>query len=444
MKSKCIICGSELSSILFSAENMPQGAQVMPTAEEIEAGEDTGLSLSLRRCPRCGLVQFDCEPVDYYRKAIRAVGLSSTMRELRRRDYAYLIKKYGLSGKKWIECGCGNGDFLEVLREFPVQIYGTEADPENVKTARRKLGRSSLSYAWSPEDPGRSQTVFSYLESGVHEKEESPKPAQVPADHIMEFFPENGDQEIPGAPFDVFLSFNFLEHQPDPVSMLRCLHKNLTKGGIGLITVPSFEYILKEGRYYELVRDHIANYDEDALKALCEYCGFEVKDSKSIGIGDTLRVVVKKKSEADWDHELENDSLADEDSEDIEEYSVLEKNYQMLSAKIREYMNELHASGRTIAMWGASHQGFTIAATTALKDEVKYIIDSAPFKQGRFAPASHLPIVAPDYYKEHPVDVILIAAPGYIREIEASIRKMYEDCPAGIPRICDILELKER
>ena len=140
---------------------MPQGAQVMPTAEEIEAGEDTGLSLSLRRCPRCGLVQFDCEPVDYYRKAIRAVGLSSTMRELRRRDYAYLIKKYGLSGKKWIECGCGNGDFLEVLREFPVQIYGTEADPENVKAARKKLGRSMLSYSWSPSEFTPTHTVFS-------------------------------------------------------------------------------------------------------------------------------------------------------------------------------------------------------------------------------------------------------------------------------------------
>ncbi len=439
MNSKCIICGSELSNALFFAENMPQGAQVMPTAEEIAAGKDTGLSLSLCRCPKCGLTQFDCEPVDYYKKAIRAVGLSSTMRELRRRDYAHLIDKYKLSGKKWIECGCGNGDFLEVLREFPVQIYGTETDPENVKTARKKLGRSMLSYSWSPRESASSPTVFSYLESGVHEKEEALKPAQVPSDHIMEFCPENEDQKIPGAPFDVFLSFNFLEHQPDPVSMLRCLHKNLVKGGIGLITVPSFEYILKEGRYYELVRDHIANYDEDALEALCEYCGFEVKESKSIGIGDTLRVVVKKKSDA-GDYEFESD----DDDDDQPDYSVLERNYQQLSAKIREYVSGLRAAGRTIAMWGASHQGFTIAATTALKDEAKYIIDSASYKQGRFAPASHLPIVSPDHYKAHPVDVILIAAPGYIREIEATIRKMYGDSPAGVPKICDILDLKER
>ena len=54
-----------------------------------------------------------------------------------------------------------------------------------------------------------------------------------------------------------------------------------------------------------------------------------------------------------------------------------------------------------------------------------YIIDSAPFKQGRFAPASHLPIVAPDYFFEHPVDVIMIVAPGYSDEIAGVIRTRF-------------------
>ena len=55
------------------------------------------------------------------------------------------------------------------------------------------------------------------------------------------------------------------------------------------------------------------------------------------------------------------------------------------------------------------------------------MIDSAPFKQGRFAPASHLPIVAPDHWHEEPVDVILIVAPGYTQEIADSIRERFGD-----------------
>lgn len=77
---------------------------------------------------------------------------------------------------------------------------------------------------------------------------------------------------------------------------------------------------------------------------------------------------------------------------------------------------------KSLAIWGASHQGFTLAATTKLKDFAKYIIDSAPFKQGKYAPASHLPIVSPDYLERNPVDTILIVAPGYTEEIAGIIR----------------------
>ncbi len=403
MNHKCMICGSALSEPLFSADNMPLGAQAMPTAEEIEKGLDRGIRLDLKRCPCCGLTQFDCEPVDYYKKVIRAVGLSKTMQDLRRDDYRHLIDAYGMGGGRWIECGCGNGDFLKVLQEFPVEIYATEADADNVETARQQLG--------------------------------------IPDDHVMQFFPDSADMDIPGAPFDVFLSFNFLEHQPDPCSMLGCMFRNLKPGGVGLITVPSFEYILQEGRYYELVRDHIANYDLPALKGLCRRCGFEVLEEGYIGIGDTLRVVVRKPLTA---AKSENTTEEIEYRTNTDKYFVLERNYMDISARVETYMEKLRAEGRSIAMWGASHQGFTIAATTALKDHVKYIIDSAAFKQGRFAPSSHLPIVAPDHYEQDPVDVILIAAPGYIREIEASIRARYAGTAAGVPKVCDVLSFEER
>ena len=77
------------------------------------------------------------------------------------------------------------------------------------------------------------------------------------------------------------------------------------------------------------------------------------------------------------------------------------------------------------AVWGASHQGFTLIPTLHLESFVSYIIDSAPFKQGKFAPASHLPIVAPDHFFEEPVDTILIVAPGYTQEIAGIIREKF-------------------
>ena len=71
-------------------------------------------------------------------------------------------------------------------------------------------------------------------------------------------------------------------------------------------------------------------------------------------------------------------------------------------------------TGKNLAIWGASHQGFTLAATTCLGEKAEYIIDSAPFKHGKYAPASQALKNVPD--------AILIAAPGYTDEIANVIR----------------------
>lgn len=478
IEHRCLLCGSELPGPLFEIANMPCGAQSMPDKDELAS--DSGIDLKLCRCGKCGLVQFDCEPVDYYATAVRVVGLSETMKELRRSDYRLLIDKYGRGGgRKWLECGCGNGDFLKVLTEFDADLYGMEHGSREYAEAVDKLCSAEVQIEKYCETDKTGKAPSSSAEGCGNAADSRRTAASVDRNHIMQLFAADADMDIPGAPFDVFLSFNFLEHQPDPVSMLKCMHRNLTDDGIGLITVPSFEYILEKGRYYELVRDHIANYDMSSLRFLCEYCDFEVLEEGRIGIGDTLRAVVRKKetsggagvsdtapeTETDASREAgtaaavsgknaqynehtgnetvraaENCVSADEGSD----ISILKADYERMKQDIAGYMGDLKRKGRSAALWGAGHQGFTIASTTAFKDHIRYIIDSSPRKQGRFAPASHLRIVPPEEYLTDPVDVIIIAAPGYVREIEADIRQRYSSTHVGVPAICSILELTER
>ena len=99
--------------------------------------------------------------------------------------------------------------------------------------------------------------------------------------------------------------------------------------------------------------------------------------------------------------------------------------YVNLRSEMDTYMKYLKAWNKTVCMWGASHQGFTLASTSELGKHLAYIIDSAPFKQGRFAPASHVPIVPPEHYFEEPVDAVLIVAPGYTDEIAGIIKTRF-------------------
>ena len=188
--------------------------------------------------------------------------------------------------------------------------------------------------------------------------------------------------------------------------MLRAIYHNLEDDGVGLITVPSFEYIMDHSCYYELIRDHLAYYTFDTLISLLERNGFQVEECEVVN-RDTLSVIVKKRPQ------METGNLLD--------------CYVGLKREMDTYLKYLEAWDKKAAIWGASHQGFTLASTTKLGKKAQYIIDSAPFKQGKFAPASHLPIVAPDYFYDHKVDAIVITAPGYTDEIAASIRERFGD-----------------
>lgn len=368
----CIACGEKLEGKgLLSFDGMPASAQNIPDAEEVK--EDHGVSLNLHQCKNCGLVQFDCEPVDYYRDVIRSGGFTTTMVELRRRQFDHLIRTYDLECRKFIEVGCGQGEFLGVLAEFPVQAYGVEHREDLVELARKKGLDVVRGFT---EDP---DTVLG----------------------------ENG-------PYDVFLSFNFLEHQPEPGVMLDCIWNNLTEDGLGLVTVPSLEYILQYDGYYELIRDHIAYYSFETLGNLLRLHGFEVLEEEMVN-RDTCAVIVRKV-------QREEKKVRPVERVDV---STIEASYGMIRDEILKLSDTLQREGKTLAVWGASHQGFTLAATTCLKETARYIIDSAPFKQGRFAPTSHLPIVAPDYFHTDPVDAILIVAPGYTQEISDSIRSNF-------------------
>lgn len=404
MNMTCIACGHALSP-LMTLDDMPASAQNIPAASEL--AEDHPLSLTLCQCPSCGLVQFDTEPVDYYRDVIRAGGGTRTMTRLRHEEYARLLtamQEHHIHGRRIVEVGCGRGEFLRMWQNLA-------EDPEGAAALARDQARDPLS--------GQPNAAPLHL-VGLEHKPSLVEEANAVADkkyRVYEGF-ATGDVRYPEGPFDAFVQFNFLEHQPDPCDMLRNIGRNLKPQALGLITVPSFEYILRYNGYYELLRDHIANYTEFTLQKLLQDCGFELLSMDLVN-RDTIEAIVRKADPDELSELHYSGRLID--------VSALRDSYDRLSASVNAHIDHLSESHRTMAIWGASHQGFTLAATTKLSGRVEYIIDSAPFKQGRFSPASHIPIVAPDYAVAHPVDEILIVAPGYTDEIAGIIRERFDE-----------------
>lgn len=356
--SDCIICKRQLNYEIYRMENMPNRVQYLPKKDEID--EDKGMDLHLYECEYCGLVQFDCLPVYYYKDVIRAVGLSETMKELRIGQYKKLIQNYNLSGKKIWEVGCGGGEFLSLWDGLGGSCYGVEHDEKLVRKA---------------------------LEKGL----------TVNSGFV------NSDYCDSNGPFDAVVSFNYLEHQPDPVGMIEGIFRNLKEGGIGLFTVPSFEYFLEKSSYYEFMRDHIAYYTEEALQNLFLVNGFEICEIGRFN-GDTTEIIVKKRKKI---------ALPDFDGQ---------------KKRIEESLNgfvKSHEDISRVAVWGASHQGLTMLATLKLQFDVQYIIDSSPIKWNSYSTVSHLEIVNPQKAYEDGPDLFIIMAPAFSEEIAKQIRSKY-------------------
>ena len=425
-EKRCLACGEKLEELAVF-HNMPKSAQEFPTKEELAT--EKGMDLSLCQCRSCGLVQFDTEAVPYYKDVIRAGGGSSTMKALREDEYKKLLSFLAKKEEKRpliLELGAGAGEFLGMWS-------GVESDSDKSSDVSSVTSSDTASVTSLSIAANRIQKLEPYV-LGIEHKKELVEKGQAAGLSLYQGFPEAGfelenmegkhlqsgkTRPVEGL-LDAMVQFNFLEHQPNPGEMLSFAYEHLKMGGYFLLTVPSFQYILDHRSYYELLRDHIANYSEESLLSLVQDQGFSLVESRVIN-RDTIEFLLEKR-------EKESCTTFRSLGQKVDIKPILE-NEKAIQEDIQKHLEGLRKKGEKMAVWGASHQGLTLLSTTALQEEVAYIIDSAPFKQGKYSPASHLPIVDKSHFQKEPVEEILIVAPGYTEEIAGIIRRDLHPCP---------------
>ncbi len=323
--------------------------------------DDKGVDLDVCQCSGCGLVQLSRAPVPYYREVIRASAVSEEMKNFRQKQFRDFVQNYSLQNKKIIEIGCGRGEFLSLMQEFAVQSFGLEFSAQSVSDCK-KMGLK-----------------------------------------VSAGFIDKADYNINNGPFDAFFILNFLEHLPEPNETLRGIYNNLTEGGIGLIEVPNFDMILQKKLFSEFIGDHLFYFTKETLGATLWFNGFEVLECEVQWYDYIISAVVRKRKKTDLS--------------DFHNYQAKLKN------EIEKYL--LNFKNKKVAVWGASHQALAILSLLDLSGRIEYVIDSAKFKQGKFTPATHIPIVAPEKLNSDPVDAIIVMAAGYSDEVANMIKQKF-------------------
>lgn len=359
--NKCRVCGNKFfKEPLLRYKNMPRAAQFLPDAESLES--DKGINLEVCQCSGCGLVQLSNDPVPYYKEVIRASAFSEEMKDFRMKQFNSFIRKFSLKGKKIIEIGCGRGEHLFLMQQFGVEAYGLEYSAES---------------------------VMQCVKNGLK---------------VSRGFLENSTGKLNYAPFDAFFILNFLEHLPDPNSILGGIYNNLTDGAVGLVEVPNFDMILRNKLFSEFISDHLFYFTKETLNTTLSLNGFEVIKSSEVWHDYIISAVVKKRKRLDLSH--------------------FHKYQTKVQQEIEEYISRF--KDKKVAIWGAGHQALAIIALVDLADKIKYVVDSAPFKQSKHTPATHIRIVSPDTLDSDPVDAIIVMAASYSDEVARIIQQKFD------------------
>ena len=353
----CRLCGSNQLGTYLTLENAPRNIQHLLTRNQLDS--DSAITLSVYQCKECGLVQLtEALGLGYYDEYLMTASHSPQMKTFQRSQASDFVSRFDLVGKRIIDIGCGDGNYLQYLDEAGAIAYGIE-----------------------PSRPSRQI-------------------AQAQSSQILDGY-VGRQQLIPGTPYDAFVTRQVLEHVPDPNDFLLGIHQALSSTGVGLVEVPSLEQSAEGGRFYDFFPDHVSYFSSLTLRHALVRNGFEVL-GVSRGMNGEYSVALVRKAQ-------EYDSV------------TLRHTLGAITQELRAFVEDRRLQGKRVAVWGAGGKGVTVLAVAQVRG-VAYVVDSDPHKQGRFTLVSHLPIFAPEKLLSDPVDAVIITAMAYHDEILNELR----------------------
>ncbi|GBF52512.1 hypothetical protein N0824_00358 [Microcystis sp. 0824] len=357
MIEKCRLCYSNnLEKCLYLPHSSPNISKLL---KKTELNQDKPIDVHVYNCKQCGFVQIaDILESSYYDDYLMTISHSPQMRTYQLSQASNFVQKYNLVGKRLVEIGCGDGNYLGYLRDLGTVSLGIEPS-----ASFRDLAIS------------KGLKVFS---------------GYVSCDHL-----------IPESPYDAFVTRQVLEHIPDIHQFLQGIRLSMRENAVGLVEVPSLEQAIENSRFYDFFPDHLNYFSQRTLRYALLSNGFSVLDLRRGMNGEYLEAIVKVDPQPS--------------------FQALQESVETLTRDIACLLTQARSQGKRVAIWGSGAKGITTLAVARVSG-IEYVIDSDPYKQGLFTPVSHLPVVSPEELRKNPVDIVIITAMAYRDEIINQLR----------------------
>jgi predicted TPR repeat methyltransferase len=216
----------------------------------------------------------------------------------------------------------------------------------------------------------------------------------------------------------------------------------LRGGGVLVLEMHYLLDLIEQLAFDTIYHEHVSYWALAPMQRLFEKHGMSIVDAERVPLHHgQLRVHVQRQAEEPI-HDRVAQLLAAEKSAGLDRFET----YANFAARVQTIKKQLHAAltrlkhdGRRLAGYGAPAKGNTLLSYLEFgPDDLPYIVDRSPLKQGRFTPGTHIPVVSPEQLLVDQPDYVLLLAWNFADEIveqQAEYRKRGGKFMVPVPEV---------
>jgi 2-polyprenyl-3-methyl-5-hydroxy-6-metoxy-1,4-benzoquinol methylase len=216
-----------------------------------------------------------------------------------------------------------------------------------------------------------------------------------------------------GKQADLIIGNNVYAHVPDINDFSAGLKIVLKPGGVITLEFPHLMRLIEHTQFDTIYHEHFSYLSLHVVNHIFTSVGLRIWDVEELGThGGSLRIFGCHAEDQRRNSHTVSRILAEEERKALLDPSTYQK-FQQSADKLKNnfvtFLIDRKREGCSVAGYGAAAKGNTLLNYAGVRhDLLPYICDAGSFKQGKYMPGSHIPIVDPIVLRERRPDYIVI------------------------------------
>ncbi len=255
-------------------------------------------------------------------------------------------------------------------------------------------------------------------------------------DTIVDFFGADFAQDklvSKGIKADLIIGNNVLAHVPDINDFVKGMKTALKDDGIVTMEFPHLMNLVDECQFDTIYHEHFSYLSFYSVKRIFESQGLEMFDVQQLPThGGSLRIFAKHKNDNSKQISDNVQQLIDVEIckgiNTLAYYQGFQSRIEKIKYDMLLFLIDQRKQGKKVIGYGAAAKGNTLLNYCGIKgnDLIQFVVDASPYKQNKFLPGTHIPVVGKDEIEKYKPDYIIILPWNLKKEISEQLSFIQE------------------